>query len=40
LSLPHRETSSEPAEEFERLAAELAPDVAVRIVPPGEALEL
>jgi L-ascorbate metabolism protein UlaG (beta-lactamase superfamily) len=40
LSLPRRETSSEPAEAFERLAAELAPDVAVRIVPPGEALEL
>lgn len=30
----------EPAERFERLAAELAPDVAVRILAPGERLEV
>jgi L-ascorbate metabolism protein UlaG (beta-lactamase superfamily) len=38
LSLLHRETSAEPAETFKSLASELAPDVDVRIVPPGEAL--
>jgi L-ascorbate metabolism protein UlaG (beta-lactamase superfamily) len=40
LSLAHKETSSEPPETFKRLAAELAPDVDVRIVPPGEQLAL
>ena len=40
LSLAHKETSSEPPETFKRLAGELAPDVDVRIVPPGEALPL
>jgi L-ascorbate metabolism protein UlaG (beta-lactamase superfamily) len=38
LSLLHRETSAEPAETFKSLASELAPDVDVRIVPPGGAL--
>jgi L-ascorbate metabolism protein UlaG (beta-lactamase superfamily) len=33
-------TLREPAERFERLAAELAPEVAVRILAPGERLEL
>lgn len=40
LSLVHRETSAAPAETFKRLASDLAPDVEVRIVPPGEALQL
>jgi hypothetical protein len=30
----------EPAEEFRRLAAELAPDVDVRVLGEGESLEL
>jgi L-ascorbate metabolism protein UlaG (beta-lactamase superfamily) len=33
-------TLREPAERFERLAAQLAPDVAVRILSPGERLEI
>ena len=33
-------TLREPAERFERLAAELAPDVTVRILSPGERLQL
>ena len=33
-------TLREPAERFERLAAELAPGVTVRILFPGERLEL
>jgi L-ascorbate metabolism protein UlaG (beta-lactamase superfamily) len=40
LSVAHKETSSEPPETFKRLAGELAPDVDVRIVPPGEELAL
>ncbi len=32
--------AARPAEEFRRRAAELAPDVAVRILEPGETLEL
>jgi L-ascorbate metabolism protein UlaG (beta-lactamase superfamily) len=40
LSLAHKETSSEPPETFKRLAGELAPDVDVRIVPPGGELAL
>jgi L-ascorbate metabolism protein UlaG (beta-lactamase superfamily) len=40
LSLALKKTSSEPPEAFKRLAAELAPDVDVRIVPPGEQLAL
>jgi L-ascorbate metabolism protein UlaG (beta-lactamase superfamily) len=35
-----RRTSERPPEEFARLAAELAPGVEVRIVPPGGSLEL
>jgi L-ascorbate metabolism protein UlaG (beta-lactamase superfamily) len=38
LSLPHRAASPHAAERFRELAAELAPEVEVRIVPPGEAL--
>ncbi len=34
----HRSTSADPPEEFRRLAAELAPDVEVRILAPGAAL--
>lgn len=34
------ETLREPAERFERLAAELAPGVTVRVLSPGERLEL
>ena len=33
-------TLREPAERFERLAAELAPDVAVRILSPGETFRI
>jgi L-ascorbate metabolism protein UlaG (beta-lactamase superfamily) len=40
LSLVHKQTSSEPPETFKRLAADLAPDVDVRIVAPGEELAL
>lgn len=40
LSLFHKQTSSEPPETFKRLAADLAPDVDVRIVAPGEELAL
>jgi L-ascorbate metabolism protein UlaG (beta-lactamase superfamily) len=40
LSVAHKETSSEPPETFKRLAGELAPDVDVRIVPPGQELAL
>jgi L-ascorbate metabolism protein UlaG (beta-lactamase superfamily) len=35
LSLLHRPTSDEPPEAFRRHVAELAPDVEVRVVPPG-----
>jgi L-ascorbate metabolism protein UlaG (beta-lactamase superfamily) len=39
--LPRDEaTLREPAERFERLAADLAPDIDVRILVPGEQLEL
>ena len=38
LSLFHRSTSGDPPEEFRRHAAELAPDVDVRILEPGAAL--
>jgi L-ascorbate metabolism protein UlaG (beta-lactamase superfamily) len=40
LSLPHRAPSPDAAERFRELAAKLAPEVEVRIVPPGEALSL
>jgi L-ascorbate metabolism protein UlaG (beta-lactamase superfamily) len=35
LSLLHRPTSDEPPEAFRRHVAELAPDVEVRVIPPG-----
>ena len=35
----HRDTSSDPPEAFLRHAAELAPEVEVRILDPGTALE-
>jgi L-ascorbate metabolism protein UlaG (beta-lactamase superfamily) len=40
LSLPHRQASPDAAERFRELAEELAPEVEVRVVPPGEALSL
>lgn len=36
----HPQTLREPAERFARLAAELAPEVEVRIIAPGEQFEL
>jgi L-ascorbate metabolism protein UlaG (beta-lactamase superfamily) len=38
LSLLHRDVSADPPEAFRRHAAELAPQVEVRIVEPGAAL--
>ena len=39
LSPLNRDTSAEPPETFRRLAAELAPEVEVRILEPGGALD-
>ena len=38
LSLPRRPASAEPAETFRRTAAEVAPDVDVRVLQPGAEL--
>jgi L-ascorbate metabolism protein UlaG (beta-lactamase superfamily) len=41
IGMPHdRATLREPAERFERLAAELAPEVSVRVLVPGERVSL